>query len=143
VPSETFTHTAVAQAPTDSVWAALDLPSTWESIGGIDKVVDPIVDSDGRLQGFSFDSIVAGKSYRGEATPAGRDEGRLIGWDIQNSEIAGTITVVLSPDAEETNINVTLGVESRGLLSGMFFSVVSKTIGSGLPRSVDEFAAGF
>ena len=95
MPSETFTHRAIAHAPIDEVWAALDKPETWESIGGIDKVVDPEITSDGRLNGFSFDSVVAGTAYRGNAAPAGREEGRLIAWDIENSEISGKIEVTL------------------------------------------------
>jgi hypothetical protein len=34
-------------------------------------------------------------------------------------------------------------VESKGLLASMFFSVIADAIGSGLPRSVEEFAASF
>ena len=143
VPSKSFKHTAVATAPIDDVWAALDQPQTWESIGGIDKIVDSNIDSDGRLRGFSFDTVVAGIPYRGKAIPAGREEGRLISWNIENSEIAGTITVTLSDKDSETTINVALRVESKGMLAAMFFSAVSKAVGTGLPGSVDAFAAGF
>lgn len=143
VPSKSFKHTAVAAAPIDDVWAALDQPETWESIGGIDRVVDSNIDSNGRLRGFSFDTVVAGVPYRGSATPAGRDEGRLIGWNIENSEIAGTITVTLSDTGSNTEIDVNLTVESKGMLAAMFFSAVSKAVGTGLPGSVDAFAAGF
>jgi carbon monoxide dehydrogenase subunit G len=143
VPSETFSHTSVASASIEDVWAALDEPQTWESIGGIDKVVDPIVDPEGRLQGFSFDTIVAGTPYRGEATPAGREEGLRIGWNIENSEISGSITVALSENGSNTSITTTLTVESKGMLASMFFPVIAKAIGSGLPRSLDAFAAEF
>ena len=143
VPSKSFKHTAVATAPIDDVWAALDQPQTWESIGGIDKIVDSNIDSDGRLRSFSFDTVVAGIPYRGKAIPAGREEGRLISWNIENSEIAGTITVTLSDKDSETTINVALRVESKGMLAAMFFSAVSKAVGTGLPGSVDAFAAGF
>jgi len=143
VPSETFSHTAVAFAPIDDVWGALEQPQTWESIGGIDKVVDPIINSEGQLVSFSFDSMVAGKPYRGEATSAGRKEGRLMAWNIENSEITGVITVILAEDEPNTRITTTLTVESKGMLASMFFSVIAKAIGSGLPRSVEEFAAAF
>jgi len=143
VPKESFNHTAVAAAPIAEVWAALDQPQTWESIGGIDRVVDSVIDSDGRLQSFSFDSMVAGKPYRGEATSAGREDKRLMAWNIENSEVSGVIEIALEGSGSNTRIDANLIVESKGLLASMFFSVVSKTIGSGLPRSVDEFAAGF
>ncbi len=64
-------------------------------------------------------------------------------WNIENSEITGVITVILSEDEPNTRITTTLTVESKGLLASMFFSVIAKAIGSGLPRSVEEFAAGF
>jgi carbon monoxide dehydrogenase subunit G len=143
VPSDSFRHSAIANVPIDVVWAALDNPETWESIGGIDRVVDPVIDELGRLVSFSFDTEVAGKAYRGSAIGIGREEGRRIGWRIENSEITGTIGVALTPNGQTTEVGVDLSVSSRGLLSGMFFSVISKTIGSGLPLSVDEFAAGF
>ena len=55
------------------------------------------------------------------------------------------LVVVRELDASNpgTEITVTLDVSSRGLLSTMFFSLVANTIGSGLPRSVDEFADSF
>ena len=143
MPSETFTHSAVAAAPTAEVWVALQRPETWEAIGGIDRVVDASIDTEGRLQGFSFDTMIAGQAYRGEATAAGRDEGRLMAWKIENSEISGEITVVLTPVDLDTEIEVTLSVESKGLLAGMFFSVVSMSLGNGLPRSVNDFASAF
>jgi hypothetical protein len=120
----------------------LDKPATWESIGGIDRVIDPDIDDRGRLLGFTFDTEVGGKAYRGLATSSTRKEGRRMGWDIENSEIAGTIMVGLAPIERGTTLTVDLTVASKGLLSGMFFSVISKSIGSGLPRSVDAFAAG-
>ena len=143
MPGESFNHTTVASASIDDVWAALDLPLTWESIGGIDHVVDSVTDSQGRLQSFSFDSIVAGNAYRGEATSAEREERKLMAWNIVNSEIAGVISVTLTEAGSGTKIRVDLTVESRGILASMFFAVISKTIGDGLPQSVDAFAAGF
>jgi len=143
VPRETFNHKTLASAPIDKVWAALDLPETWESIGGIDRVVDSAIDTEGRLQSFAFDTMIAGNPYRGEATSARREEGRLIAWNIENSEIAGVITITLTESARGTEIEADLTVESKGFLASMFFAVISKTLGDGLPNSVDAFAAGF
>lgn len=142
VPSQTFTHTSMAAVPIDQVWVSLDRPETWEAIGGVDRVFDPIIDAEGRLRGFSFDTVAAGRRYVGVATPNRRDEGRLMSWHIQNSEVRGTTTVELAAGEGGTIVSVTLDVESRGVLSGMFFPVIANAIGSGLPRAVDEFAAG-
>ncbi len=143
MPKETFSHSAVTRAPRTEVWEALDKPETWEGIGGVDRVIDPVIDDIGRLQGFTFETVVAGIKYLGEATPHAREEEQMITLNIANSEIRGAIRVDLSDEGQGTRIWVTLDVESAGMLSAMFFPVIAKTLGSGLPRTVDSFAAGF
>ncbi len=143
MPTETFIHTATAHAPVEEVWASLDEPGTWEAIGGVDRLFDPIIDDRGRLRGFSFDTAAGGRRYVGKATPQERDEGRLMAWHIQNSEVSGVTAVELAPVDSGTSITVTLHVESVGLLSTVFFPVVASAIGNGLPRAVDGFAARF
>ena len=142
MPSQTFTHTALTDASPQVVWASLDQPQTWEAIGGVDRVFDPAIDEQGRLRGFSFDTVAAGRRYVGVATPHRREEGRLMAWQIQNSEVRGITTVELGTKENHTAVSVTLEVESRGLLSGMFFPVIASAIGNGLPKAVDQFAAG-
>jgi len=141
VPSQTFTHRAKTGASVDEVWAALDQARTWEAIGGVDRIVDPRIDDQGRLMGFSFETIAAGRRYVGEATPHERVEGETMAWAIRNQEIRGITRVDLERGEEGTAITVTLQVESAGLLSTMFFPVIAAAIGHGLPRSVDAFAA--
>ena len=120
----------------------MDNPETWGSISGIDRVHDPRFEG-GRLVGFSFDTRVAGKAYAGNATPNGRREGQSIGWHIENSEVKGRVRVDLEPAGDDTTITVDLMVESKGMMSTMFFPVIAGTVGNGLPRTVDEFAASF
>lgn len=126
----------------DEAWAALDRPLTWEAIGGVDRVYDPVVDAEGRLQGFSFDTRAGGKTYIGAATPHERVEGRKMAWRIETSEVHGVTSVELEPGDDWTRITVRLEVQSAGLLSSMFFPIIAGAIGNGLPRAVDEFAAG-
>lgn len=125
----------------DEVWEALDQPRTWEAIGGVDRIVDPRIDEKGRLMGFSFETIAAGRRYVGEATPHERVEGETMAWAIRNQEIRGVTKVDLESGEGGTAITVTLQVESAGLLASMFFPVIATAIGHGLPRSVDTFAA--
>ena len=143
MPSDSFSHHATAMASPEQVWARLQLPDTWEGIAGVDRITDSTVDGGGALRGFSFVSNVAGREYLGTATSAGREEGRVLAWDIENSEITGRITVRLSPIDDGTSVTVSLDVRSAGMLSSMFFPVVSRTIGSGLPESVNGFVAQF
>jgi len=141
VPSQTFTHTSATSASIEEVWASLDRPETWEAIGGVDRVFDPIIDEGGRLRGFSFDTMAAGRHFVGVATPHRREEHRLMSWHIQNSEVEGITSVELATRESGTSVSVRLKVESRGVLSGMFFPVIASAIGNGLPRAVDEFAS--
>ncbi len=143
VPSQTFAHSAVASASIDDVWQSLDDPVTWESIGGVDRVYDPVIDAAGQLRGFSFDSVVAGKKYVGRASPYQRQDLRLMSWHVENSEIRGVTTVELANAQPGTTVTVTLQVESAGFMSGMFFPIIANAIGNGLPAAVDSFAAGF
>ena len=143
MPKETFSHTALTRAARTEVWKALDRPETWEGIGGVDKVIAPVIDNDDRLRGFSFETAVGGKIYLGKATPKAREESRLMAWTIENSEVRGVTTVQISDDGPGTRVQVTLEVESVGMLASMFFPVIANAIGSGLPQTVDAFAAGF
>ena len=126
----------------DEVWAALDRPETWEAIGGVDRVFDPRVDEQGRLRGFSFETVAGGRKYVGVASPHLRDEGARMAWRIANSEVRGVTSVSLERHDDLTAIEVTLQVESAGLLSSMFFPVIAGAIGKGLPTAVEAFAAG-
>jgi carbon monoxide dehydrogenase subunit G len=140
VPSQTFSHRALTTATPEEVWEQLDQPRTWEAIGGVDRVFDPEVDGEGRLRGFSFDTVAAGRKYVGEARPHQRVEGEVMAWDIENPEIRGVITVAVRPAESGTEIRVTMEVHSVGFLSSMLFPVIATAIGSGLSKTVDEFA---
>lgn len=142
VPSDSFTHSVVVDAPVSEVWAAMDDPQTWASISGIDQVTNPQF-ADNQLVGFSFTSDVAGRTYHGKATPAGRTHGRSITWGISNSEIKGQVQIEMSPVSHGTKLTVNLEVESAGMMSRMFFPVIAGTIGNGLPRTVEQFATRF
>jgi len=140
VPERSFQYAATTSGPVPSVWSALDQPKTWEAIPGVDRVVDPIVDGSGHLKGFAFESVVGGRTHLGHAVPAGRQEERMMAWDITTSEIKGRVTVGLSPAGEGTRVYVELRVEGVGVLGNLFFPVIASAIGSGFPGTVEEFA---
>ncbi len=140
MPSQTFQHSSVATAPVARVWAAMDDPKSWEAISGVDRVFDPLVDPEGHLQGFSFESVAAGKQYLGRARPAGREPQKMVAWDIETSEMRGRVVVGLSPMDGDTRVHVSLRVESVGMLSSVFFPVIASAIGEGFAGTVDEFA---
>jgi hypothetical protein len=63
-------------------------------------------------------------------------------WDIENSEIRGEVSVAISDAGEKTRVVVRLEVESKGMLSTMFFPVIAGAIGGGLEETVERFVAG-
>ena len=125
------------------MWAALDQPDTWNAVAGVDQVHEPIIDSEGRLQGFKFDTLIAGKAYEGIATPHRRVEGEVMAWDIINPHITGVINVELTEVTDGTVLDVGVEMESRSMLSRMFFGSIAKVVRDGLPRTVTDLAARF
>lgn len=142
MPSATFTHTATAHAPAESVWTALDTPDVWEGIPGVERVIDPVIDEGARLRGFSFETTAGGRRYLGRATPHVRVEGEAMGWQIESPEVRGVVRVDLSPLDSGTSVKVSLEVESAGMISAMIFPMIARAIGDGLPDAVERFAAG-
>jgi Polyketide cyclase / dehydrase and lipid transport len=142
MPGQSFQHAATTSLEPSQVWEFLDEPHTWEAIPGVNRVFDPTVDPDGRLRGFSFESDVGGRRYVGKATPAGREEGRLMAWDIDSAEIKGKVAIELGPNADGTRVQVRLHVEGAGMLGSLFFPVIASAIGSGFAGTVEEFVAG-
>jgi len=142
VPSRTFQHSAIADALLGRVWAALNDPKSWESVPGVDRILESAVDTEGQLQGFSFESLAAGRKYLGRAAPAGREFERMMAWDIETSEVRGRIIVSLSEADARTRVDVSLRMESVGVLSSVFFPVIASAIGDGFPKTVEDFARG-
>lgn len=142
MPSQTFSHAATANTSVRAVWEALDRPDTWEAIGGVDRVFDPVIDAEGRLRGFSFETVAGGRRHLGSAAPTDRVEGQVIAWRIESSEVRGGIRVELEAAEGGARIEVTLDIESAGVLSSMFFPVIAGAIRRELPNAVEDFAAG-
>jgi carbon monoxide dehydrogenase subunit G len=132
----------MADAVIATVWRALNDPQSWESIPGVDRILESVVDDGGQLQGFSFESVAAGKRYLGRALPAGRESEKMMAWDIETSEIRGRIIVGLQEANPGTRVDVSLRMESVGVLSSVFFPVIASAIGESSPNTVQEFARG-
>jgi hypothetical protein len=143
VPEQSFQHAATTSTSIAEVWSALDEPYTWEAVPGVDRVVDPIVDPSGRLRSFSFETVVGGKTYLGQAAPAGREDEKLMAWDIKTTEIRGRVTVGLSPVDDGTRVFVDLRVEGTGVLGSLFFPIIAGAIGNGFVEAVERFVSGF
>lgn len=141
MPSATFHHTITVDASADDVWDRLQSPEVWGSIGPVQNLWDPVIE-DGVLAGFQWSTDIGGVVYKGTGTATIQDRPDQYQLVLDTSEMAGTITVDLSKgNPGETIVDVTLELRSKGLLSSMFFPVVSRAIGGGLPDQVEDMAA--
>ena len=141
MPSAAFHHTITIDAPPDDVWGRLQEPEIWRSVGPVQNLWDPEIE-DGVLAGFQWSTDIGGVVYKGTGTATIKDRPEQYQLVLDTSEMAGTITVDLSEGTPgETIVDVTLELRSKGLLSSMFFPVVSRAIGGGLPAQVEDMAA--
>jgi carbon monoxide dehydrogenase subunit G len=141
MPSATYHQTIAIDADPEHVWDGLQNPDVWSSIGPVQKIWDPVVE-DGVLDGFQWSTDIGGIVYdgTGKATVQERpDRYQLV---LDTSEMAGTITVDLSPgNPGGTDVDVTVELRSKGLLSSMVFPLVSRAVGDGLADQIEDMAA--
>lgn len=142
VASQSFSHSAQLPVSPPEAWTALQSPSTWAAIGGVDQVGTVETFPDGDLAGFRFSSTVAGRRYPGTASVAHARRPHEMTLAITTSEIDGLIAIHIAPPAADDRIDVMLEARSKGFLAGMMFSVIASAIGNGFPQRVEAFAAG-
>ena len=142
MPSDTFSHSAIANATSESVHAALQLSETWKGIGLIDEVWEATHEG-ADLVGFKWRARAAGKSWDGTAKRVGDGSDNDVNFKLDSSEITGSIAVSLQTEGELTAITVTLFAQSKGFLAGMFWGVVADALRKGLPAQVEAFSNQF
>ena len=115
-------------------------PDIWRSIGPVQDVWDPVIE-DGLLTGFQWSTDVGGVVYNGMGTVVGHERPDHYELVLDTSEIAGTIRVdLVESNPGGTDIDVTVDLRSKGLLSSMFFPVVARALGDGLSDQVEDLA---
>jgi len=140
MPAATIQHTTTIDAPRERVWDGLQDPNVWTSIGPVQKVWDPQFE-DGVLTGFQWSTEIGGVVYEGTGSAAVRERPGRYQLVLDTSEVAGTITVNLRDgNPGGTEVEVTVEIRSKGLLSSMFFPVVRRAIDDSLPEQVDAIA---
>jgi carbon monoxide dehydrogenase subunit G len=141
VPPDRFTHTVHIDALPERAWAILQEPETWGEIAGVQRIYDASHHPDGTLRGYRFLAEAGMKPYEGSARTIEADQPSLMVVTVDTAEIEGTITTELRPtNPHGTDMTVSLKIRARGLLSTMFLPVVSKAIGSGFSRQIDNIA---
>ena len=144
MPRASFTHQVTVSRPADEIWDQLQVAETWSNIGPVEEVWDAEHSDEGHLERYRWSTTVGPRSYRGRANVIASEPGHLMRLDLDATEVVGTLTTRLAENGDSaTHLEVTLEIESRGMLSTMFFPIVSETVGRGLPMQVEGFAATF
>ncbi len=140
MPSAVFAHTIRIATPIEDVWAALQDPATWEQLGPVQEVWDPVHDPEGVLLGYRWSTRIGGREYRGSARTVDHRPPTCFVIDLEAGEMAGTITAELASDGEITDVAVSLEVHSRGMMSTLLFPAIHAAIASGFPQQVEDLA---
>lgn len=140
MPTSTFHHSVTVDATREEVWDSLQEPDAWRAVGPVQELWDPAIE-DGVLTGFKWSTNLGGVVYKGTGVAVDATKPDHYSLMLDTSEMAGTITVDLSEaNPGGTDVDVTVELQSKGLLSSLFFPVVSKAIGDGLEDQIEEMA---
>jgi hypothetical protein len=142
VPRQTFVHTAAVPAPPDTVWLGLQRPEAWARIGGVERIVSPLIDPAGDLVGYDFIAMAGGQSHIGSARRMHAERGRVLVMAIDSDQIEGSISIELEPTAPATLVTVAMTVGTKGFLAAVMFPLVVSSIASGFNEAVEEFVSG-
>jgi len=143
MPSASFSHAASVSTPADAIWDRLQAVDSWSNIGPLDNVWDAVHDGD-RLRSYKWRTTVGPTSYDGKAIVISSERPHLMRLDLDAGEMAGSLETRMTENGDgSTKLVVTLEVVARGMLSTLFFPVLSEAVGRGLPQQVEQFARSF
>jgi carbon monoxide dehydrogenase subunit G len=143
MPVASFHHTAIVDAPIESVWQRLQSEETWALLGPVERIWDAVHDPSGELVAYQWSAVVGPTTYRGSGRVSASDAPHRMALELDSSEVTGELTARLSSNGAGTTLDVSLDIASKGVLAGMFFPIVAAAVGNGLPEQVDGFAATF
>ena len=138
---DTFSHQAIAAVPPKAAWSALQRPTVWEEVAGVEHVRNARHDADGLLLGYEFVVRAGPSSFDGTAETIEALVPTRMHLRISSPEISGSLITSLEL-VEDAQTLVTVAVEMRanGFLAQMFYPIVAQTVRTGLPAQVQAFA---
>ncbi len=142
MPNARFHHHATASSDIDTAWTILQDPTTWGSLAGVEKITNVARNESGDLASYEFVARAGGRAYPGVAHTTTSRRPNEMTVRIQSREMDGAIAATLSDLPKgRVEIEVMLELETKGLLSSMFFSIISGVVGSGFPEQVEAIAS--
>lgn len=139
--SAQFNHSVLSAARgIDEAWAGLQKPETWATIAGVSEVTQATFDASGNLTAYLFTAVAAGREYAGKADVRLSSRPTDMVVSISTSELTGQIATRLTPTLDGIRVAVTLDLQSRGLLAGMMFAVISGAVRHGFPVQVERLS---
>lgn len=139
MPRQSFVHSAIASAPIERAWRALQRPETWARIGGVSNVDSASYDDSGNLTGYRFTASVGGLSYAGTAKRATIVPARRMVMDIDSEQLTGSISIDLAADGLQTEVTIELTMNSKGFAAALLFPIISGAVASGFNETVERF----
>jgi len=125
----------------DEVWERLQKVRTWEGIGGLHKLRDPVHDVSGDLTAFMFSLKTPLGTVNDEATvsPTGRAGRQSMAVRAQAKGIKVTVTLSLDPRGEAaTEALFAINAEGTTFLTGPLASALGKVLESGIDKEAER-----
>jgi hypothetical protein len=142
MPEASFKHSVVLDEPMSAVWERLQHAATWAAIGPVDRVWDSSHSEGGDLVAFKWRTAVGNRPYEGTARTVLSDRPRRMQLALDSGELSGHLTASLTGAGEDrSTIEVTMDIETRGLMGTLFFSAISAAVATGLRGHLENFAA--
>jgi uncharacterized protein YndB with AHSA1/START domain len=137
-----FTHTVTVDAPIEKVWDRLQAASTWENVGPVERVWDPVHGDDGRLLGYHWSTTVGGRPYEGTAKTVASHPHESMLLALDGGEVMALLTTALEAAGDgRTTIEVIMEIEPKGMMGTLFFPVITAAVRNGLRDHLEEFGA--
>lgn len=141
MPSATFRHSVVVPIDQERAWQSLQSVEPWRAIGGIERVWDVRHNNEGHLSAYRFAAKAGGKTHEGVADVVESRPPDSMLMELDTGMLRGVIAVALATNGDSTNVEITMRVESKGLLTTALFPAISSAIESDFDHQVELFAA--
>jgi hypothetical protein len=123
--------------PIDAVWEQLQRLETWEGIGGMGELHDPVHGSDGALRGFGYSLHTPVGTIHDNADVT--SQGRVMHVRTATKGVAVTIDLALRENGgSETIADFAIDANATNFLAAPLAASLRHTLESGIVRECDR-----